>query len=347
MTLPVEFVLFLFLIVTAATVARVRDLFAAAMLLGIFSLISAGIMLLMDAVDVSFTEAAVGAGVSTVLVLSALSLTDYSEKASTQHRWTGKLVVVGTGALLIFGTLDMPHYGDPAAPIHHHVAPEYITGSRVDVQIPNVVTSVLASYRGFDTFGEVAVVFTAVVGAMVLLGGGRRRETDNSIGPDDSTRPGGSPGGGAMANPISRRPVRQNLILRVVAKSLFPFILLFALYVQFHGDFGPGGGFQAGVIFSAGWILYGLVFGLADLQRALPPRWVEIGAASGLLLYGGVGLLSLFLGGNFLAYAVLDPHSPVHGLHRGIFWIELGVGITVASVMVAIFYSFAGRGKQL
>mgnify|MGYP002528671287 CR=1 FL=1 len=189
MTLPVEFVLFIFLIVTAATVARVRDLLAAAMLLGIFSLISAGMMLLMDAVDVSFTEAAVGAGVSTVLILGALSLTDYSEKASTQHRWTGKLVVLGTGALLIFGTLDMPHYGDPAAPIHHHVAPAYITGSRVDLKIDNVVTSVLVSYRGFDTFGETAVVFTAVVGAMLLLGGGRRRETG------DSTRSGGPAGG--------------------------------------------------------------------------------------------------------------------------------------------------------
>jgi multicomponent Na+:H+ antiporter subunit B len=178
MTLPIEFVSFGFLIVTALTVAYVRDLFAAAMLLGIFSLVSAGIMLLMDAVDVSFTEAAVGAGISTVLYLSALSLTDRSEKASTHYRWTGKIVVVATGGLLIFGTLDMPYYGDPAAPIHQHVAPDYIEGSRVDIEIPNVVTSVLASYRGFDTFGETAVVFTAAVGAMLLLGGARRREDD-------------------------------------------------------------------------------------------------------------------------------------------------------------------------
>jgi multicomponent Na+:H+ antiporter subunit B len=155
-----------------------------------------------------------------------------------------------------------------------------------------------------------------------------------------------------MANPPSRRPVRENLILRVVAKSLFPFILLFALYVQFHGDFGPGGGFQAGVIFSAGWILYGLVFGLADLQRALPLRWVEIGTALGVLIYGGVGVLSLFQGGTFLAYDALDHHSPIHGQHQGIFWVEVGVGISVASVMVMVFYAFAGwaasvrRGKQ-
>lgn len=146
-----------------------------------------------------------------------------------------------------------------------------------------------------------------------------------------------------MADCTSRRPVRQNLILRVVAKAIFPFILLFALYVQFHGDFGPGGGFQAGVIFAAGWILYGLVFGLADLQRALPPRWVEIGTALGVLIYGAVGLLSMFQGGTFLDYNVLDPHSAIHGQHRGIFWVEIGVGVTVASVMVGIFYAFAGR----
>jgi len=149
-----------------------------------------------------------------------------------------------------------------------------------------------------------------------------------------------------MEGSVTHRHVRNNLILRVVAKSLFPFILLFGLYVQFHGDFGPGGGFQAGVIFAAGWILYGLVFGLADMQRALPIRWVEIGSAVGVLLYGGIGVLGLFNDGTFFDYNVLDHHSTVHGQHRGIFWVELGVGITVASVMVSIYYAFAGRSKQ-
>ena len=149
-----------------------------------------------------------------------------------------------------------------------------------------------------------------------------------------------------MAKSVSRQPVRENLILRVVAKTLFPFILLFALYVQFHGDFGPGGGFQAGVIFAAAWILYGLVYGLADLQRALPLRWVEIGSALGVLIYAGVGLLSMFRGGTFLAYSELDPHNSIHGQHQGIFWVEIGVGVTVASVMVMVFYAFAGRGRQ-
>ncbi len=140
-------------------------------------------------------------------------------------------------------------------------------------------------------------------------------------------------------------PVREILILRVVSKGLFPFVLLFALYVQFHGDFGPGGGFQAGVIFAAGWVLYGLIFGLSDLQKALPPRWVEIGVALGVLLYGAIGVWSMFAGGNLFDYNVLDHHDTVHGQHRGIFWVELGVGITVASVMIGIFYAFAGRRR--
>jgi multicomponent Na+:H+ antiporter subunit B len=182
--MQIEFVLFAFLIATAFTVVVVRDLFAAAMLFGIFSLLSSGMMLMMDAVDVSFTEAAVGAGVSTVLILSALSLTDASEKRSTENQWTAKLVVVTTGALLIFGTFDMPYYGDPDAPIHNHVAPGYIEGSRTDLEIPNIVTSVLASYRGFDTFGETTVVWTALIGAMLLLGGSRKDKDEAPEMPD-------------------------------------------------------------------------------------------------------------------------------------------------------------------
>ncbi len=145
--------------------------------------------------------------------------------------------------------------------------------------------------------------------------------------------------------PIKMR-VRETVILRVVGKALVPFILLFALYVQFHGDYGPGGGFQAGVIFAAGLILHALIFGLDELQRAIPLLVVEIGIALGTLLYGGVGVASMMLGGEFLDYGVLDQHSPVHGQHLGILLVELGVGITVTFVMIAIFYTFAGRSRQ-
>ncbi len=137
----------------------------------------------------------------------------------------------------------------------------------------------------------------------------------------------------------------HHLVLRVVAKILIPFILLFALYVQFHGDYGPGGGFQAGVIFGAGFVLYALVFGLDTAKNVVSPSIVRVLVASGLLLYGAVGLGSLFLGGNYLDYGVL-LHDSVHGQHLGIFLIELGVGTTVAAVMITIFFTFAGRGRS-
>ncbi len=137
----------------------------------------------------------------------------------------------------------------------------------------------------------------------------------------------------------------DQIILRVATKIIVPTILLYALYVQFHGDYGPGGGFQAGVIFSAAFILYALVFGLRRTHRVLP-TWVVRGCASaGVLLYGGVGLASMVMGGAFLDYGVL-AHDPKHGQHYGILLVELGVMITVFGVMVTIFYFFAARGRE-
>jgi multicomponent Na+:H+ antiporter subunit B len=138
--------------------------------------------------------------------------------------------------------------------------------------------------------------------------------------------------------------MRNDLILRVVAKLLIPFILLFGLYVQFHGDFGPGGGFQAGVILAAAVIFYGLIYGLADARKLVPEAVVESMTALGVLIYGGVGVAGLLLGGNYLDYFVLDP-NPVLGQHRGIFWVEVGVATTVSGVMLKIYYMFADRGK--
>ncbi|MFT5448967.1 MAG: multicomponent Na+:H+ antiporter subunit B [Gammaproteobacteria bacterium] len=133
--------------------------------------------------------------------------------------------------------------------------------------------------------------------------------------------------------------MEHHTILRVITKLLVPFIMLFALYVQFHGDYGPGGGFQAGVIFGAAFILHGLLFGVHSVQRVAPPGVVRALTACGVLLYAGVGVATLLLGGNFLDYNVLSS-DPVAGQHLGILVIELGVGITVASTMILLFYAF-------
>ncbi|KPK09808.1 MAG: cation:proton antiporter [Acidithiobacillales bacterium SG8_45] len=138
--------------------------------------------------------------------------------------------------------------------------------------------------------------------------------------------------------------MKHNLILRVVTKLLIPVIVLFALYVQFHGDYGPGGGFQAGVIFSVTFILYALIYGLDTAQRVMPMGVLRALASLGVLIYAGTGVAALLKGGNYLDYGVLAA-SPVAGQHLGILVIELGVGITVSSVMLLIFFTFAGRGR--
>jgi multicomponent Na+:H+ antiporter subunit B len=188
MDILLDFILLAFLAVTALAVVRTTNLFAAVILAGVFSLMSAGLFTIMDAPDVAFTEAAVGAGISTVLLLATLAfvgskvrtpqlrITDISAKVPVRRPVFPLIVVVITGAILVYGTVDMPPYGAPDNPIHEHVAPRYLEESEHEIGVPNVVTSVLASYRGFDTFGETTVVFTAAVGVMILLSAIRRKD---------------------------------------------------------------------------------------------------------------------------------------------------------------------------
>ncbi len=170
----VDITLLVLLGITAFSIIRQKNLFAAVMMAGIYSLLSAGLFVVMDAVDVAFTEAAVGAGIYTVLMLGTLALVGHSEH-QPQHRPILPLfVVILTGAVLVYGTLDIPPFGDASNPAHHHVAPHYLEESEHEIGIPNVVTSVLASYRGYDTMGETTVIFAALVGVLLLLSLGPR-----------------------------------------------------------------------------------------------------------------------------------------------------------------------------
>jgi len=134
-------------------------------------------------------------------------------------------------------------------------------------------------------------------------------------------------------------------ILRTVSKILAPFIMLFALYVQFHGDYGPGGGFQAGVIFASVFILYALIYGMDNARRVLPPNVRRVLLGTGVLIYAGTGVVGMLMGGNFLNYSVLLS-NPLNGQHLGINVIEFGVGMTVFAAMVSIFFVFAGQDRQ-
>jgi multicomponent Na+:H+ antiporter subunit B len=318
------FALFLLtlLVITAVAIVRTEDLFVAVMLSSIFSLLMAANFFILDAADVALTEAAVGAGVTTVIFLSALALTGDREKPREGGRWV-TLGTVGVLALLIiYATFDKPRLGDPDAPVHQHVAPWYLDKTPEYMDIPNVVTAILGSFRGYDTLGEVFVVFAACIGVLFILGVQPARKSlevrDHSSG------------------------LRHHLIPQVVGRLLIPFIVLFGLYVQFHGEYGPGGGFQAGAIIATGVILYTLLEGEAEALRAVP-RGVLMGmVVGGALLYGAVGVVCMLMGGAFLDYSVLAA-DPVFGQQLGILIIEAGVGMAVCGALLSIFHAFAAR----
>lgn len=314
--------------ITALAIVRTPNLFVAVMLSGVFSLLLAANFFILDSPDVALTEAAVGAGISTVLFLGALSLTAEHERPGPANRFAALAVVTATSLVVIYATFGNPYFGDPAAPVHQHVAPWYLKNTPPLIDVPNVITAVLASFRGYDTLGEVFVVLTAGIGVLFLLG----------AKPGRSARPSRRQAGGATEG------LRHYLIPRVVGRLLVPFILLFGLYVQFHGDFGPGGGFQAGAIIAAAIILFALIEGEDQALRVLPRRVLMALAVGGALLYGGVGVMGMLLGGNFLDYSVLGS-DPVAGQHLGILLIELGVGLTVTGVLLSVYFAFAARGK--
>ncbi len=316
------------MVITALAIVQTRHLFVAVILAGIFSLLMAANFFLLDAADVALTETAIGVGISTVLFLGALALIGEHESGRTTNRLLALSVVVVTTLILIYATFDKPRFGDAQAPVQQHLTPWYLERTPEVIDIPNVVTAVLASFRGYDTLGEVFVVFTAGIGVLFLF----------------SARPGriaGSPRG-KHAEP--GQGLRHYLIPRVVGQLLIPFILLFGLYVQFHGEYGPGGGFQAGALVAAAFILYALLEGESQALRVLPQRGLTGLMAGGALLYGAVGIAGMLLGGNFLDYSVLAA-NPVTGQHIGILLIEAGVGIAVAGVLISVFHAFAARGK--
>jgi multicomponent Na+:H+ antiporter subunit B len=227
--------------------------------------------------------------------------------------------------VVIYATFDTPRFGYPEAPVHTHVGPWYLEKTAEYVDIPNIVTAVLGSYRGYDTLGEVFVVFTAGIGVLFLLGTqrqlpSRKEETERNLG------------------------LRHHLIPRVIGQLSIPFILLFGLYVQFHGEYGPGGGFQAGAIIAAAIILYAILEGERHALDVIGQKFLLGMMASGAVLYTAVGIWGMAAGGNFLDYSVLSS-DPVKGQQMGIILIEAGVGITVTGTLLAIFHAFAARGQ--
>ena len=326
------------MVITALAIVHTQHLFVAVILSGIFSLLMAANFFLLDAADVALTEAAIGAGISTVLFLGALTLTGEAERyrSSSVNRVVALGVVAAITLMVIYATFDKPAFGDPQTPVQQHVAPWYIDTTANDIDIPNVVTAVLASFRGYDTLGEVFVVLTAGIGILFLFSATPTRRKKPQTEQESEVE--------STAEIKFGEGLRHFLIPQVVGRLLIPFILLFGLYVQFHGDYGPGGGFQAGAIIAAAIILYALLEGEARALRVIP-QWVLTGMmAGGAILYSAVGVVCMMLDGNFLEYSVLAA-DPITGQHIGIIVIEAGVGITVTGVLLSIFLAFAGRRR--
>jgi multicomponent Na+:H+ antiporter subunit B len=267
------------------------------------------------------------------------------------------IVIVGLfGALLIYCTLDFPSWGDPLAPASTHVSPRYIERTVDETSVPNVVTAVLADYRGYDTMYETVVIFTAGVACIILLrvfgrpkaktrlyrhtpSGITLRFEEGAVFPRESKE----------FERIDLEWVPFDLIIKTASRLMVPFSQLFALYVIAHGHYSPGGGFQGGVILGASVILFAISHNLRAAFGRISEKAAVLLSGLGVLIYAGTGFLCMLLGSNYLDYSALSqllPIDPVAARSIGILIVEIGVGIAVMAVMVHLYYNLASEGRH-
>ncbi len=259
-------------------------------------------------------------------------------------------------AVLIYSTMDFPAWGDPQSPASLHTSDYYIKHSIKDTAVPNLVTAVLADYRGYDTLFETTVIFTAGLACFLLLRRFRRKTAPYKLyrhidtGVTLTIEQGGKePSDSDEFQRIDTTWVPYDLVVQKTARLMIPFLQLFALYVVAHGHHSPGGGFQGGVIFGATIILLAVANDLRSTIRRISERTSAIMASAGVLVYAGVGALCLLLGANFLDYGIISrmfEFGPVMARSHGILMVEIGVGIAVAAVMIWIYYNLVSAGRH-
>jgi len=323
------------IVICAFAAILVKDLLSAAIIFGAYSFLMCLLWTEMGAVDVAFTEASVGAGVSTVLFLAAVYQTSRKVKPRKSGRVLSKVIGIMaallTGLVLIIAETDFPHFASPFSPASLHVSPYYIMQTLHDTAVPNIVSSVLADYRGFDTMFETAVIFAAGLAVIAVL---RRFKKDGQPYP---------------AEPYIISEGYPDTIIRFIARQLVPFIQLFAFYVVAHGHHSPGGGFQGGVILGASFILLAISFDFKTVNGIMSEKWNVLLGNIGVLIYAGIGFLCLLLGANFLDYSILSKVLPatdrVMARSHGILGIEIGVAIAVMAIIVSIYLNIVSRGK--
>lgn len=267
----------------------------------------------------------------------------------------GLITVVLCGLVLALGTVDFPKWGDPQSPTSTHVSPYYIENSIRDTAVPNIVTAVLADYRGFDTMFETTVIFTAGIACFFLL---RIKRKDPQIrfyrhtptGITLRVEKGGKiPEHSNVFERIDTLYAPHDLIIKTTSRLIIPFILIFALYVIAHGHHSPGGGFQGGVILGAAIILLAISYDLRSASKKMSETVAAILSTIGVFIYAGTGALCMLLASNFLDYSALASIlgvDPVMARSHGILIVEIGVGITVMAVMIWIYYNLSSRGEH-
>ena len=271
-------------------------------------------------------------------------------------RFFALILVMATGGLLIYGTVDFPNWADPSSPAGVFVSPHYIEKAFDETAVPNLVTAVLADYRGYDTMLETTVIFVAGVVCYFLLRTYKSKKQKTQYFRHVSTNiviniePGGKvPKENTGFEPIDPTWAPYDLITKTSCRLLIPFIQIFALYVIAHGHYSPGGGFQGGVIFGASFILFAIAFDLRHSFGRFEERTSNLFSSLGVLIYAGTGALSLLFGASFLDYSALAPlfgSDPVTARSHGILIVEIGVGIAVMAVMVWIYYNISSGGKH-
>ena len=325
MILPIELLLMVLVVVLAFVSLWIRDLVSAVVAFGAYSFLMCLIWTGMGAVDVAFTEAAVGAGVSTVFFIAVIFNTtrriEFNPLDIPTKLFAGILCIV-FGYLLFLGVSDLPGWGDPNSPVNANVASYYVSEAYNDTKVPNLVTAVLADYRSFDTMFETCVVFIAMLAIFMLL----KKEED----PTEIDQP------------------NDSLIVRVAARIMTPFIQLFGLYVVAHGHYSPGGGFQGGVILGASLILLAMANDMQFVKKFLSIPKMLVLSAIGVFIFAGWGLIPVFFGKSFLDYSAWAKFLPYTGeimaRSHSMLIVEIGVALTVMCGMYGIYMSLVSDG---
>ncbi len=268
----------------------------------------------------------------------------------------GLILVIILGSVLIYGSLEFPPWGDPASPASSHVSPYYIEKSVEDTSVPNLVTAVLADYRGYDTMFETIVIFTAGIACIFLLRRFQKEATETRLYRHIPTgitlrieKKGKYPEDSTVFERIDSVWVPHDLIVKTTSRLIVPFIQIFALYVIAHGHHSPGGGFQGGVILGAAMIIFSIAFNLRKAQKRMNERATVMLSILGVGIYAFTGVICMLFGLNYLDYsglAGLLGVDPVMARSHGILIVEIGVGIAVMAVMVILYYNLASAGKH-